>query len=146
MPSRDPSARIETILRSTPAVAYPDEPLRVIVHRMAETGLTHFPVVARGQVRRLLGMISLEDLLKARALNLDAERRRERVMTLRLGFPFALGRPFGRKPRVETPPERETYSVRPSHASPSGTGNPAAKGTGLRLAPIATTTPPFCVT
>ena len=24
-------------------------------------------------------------------------------MTLRLGFPFALGRPFGRKPPVETP-------------------------------------------
>ena len=29
-------------------VAYPDEPLRVIVHRMAETGLTRFPVVDRG--------------------------------------------------------------------------------------------------
>ena len=106
--SRDPSARIETILRSTPAVAYPDEPLRVIVHRMAETGLTHFPVVARGQVRRLLGMISLEDLLKARALNLDAEQRRERVMTLRLGFPVALGRPFGRRRRVETPPDSDS--------------------------------------
>ncbi|HEY7186896.1 MAG TPA: hypothetical protein VH436_10120 [Vicinamibacterales bacterium] len=34
----DPSARLETILRKTPTVAHPDEPLRVIVHRMAETG------------------------------------------------------------------------------------------------------------
>ena len=86
----DPSACLETILRKTPTVAHPDEPLRVIVHRMAETGLTHFPVVDRGS-RRLVGMISLEDLLKARALNLESERRRERVMQVRLAFPFALG-------------------------------------------------------
>jgi CBS domain-containing protein len=58
---------------------------------MAETGLTSFPVVERGGERRLVGMISLEDLLKARTLNLDAERRRERVMRVRLGVPFTLG-------------------------------------------------------
>jgi hypothetical protein len=32
-------------------------------------------------------MISLEDLLKARAMNLDAEHRRERVLQVRLAFP-----------------------------------------------------------
>jgi hypothetical protein len=32
-------------------------------------------------------MISLNDLLKARAQNLDAEQRRERVLPLRLIFP-----------------------------------------------------------
>ena len=32
-----------------PVVAYPDEPLRVVVYRMAETGLTRFPVVERGR-------------------------------------------------------------------------------------------------
>ncbi len=85
-------ARLDSVLRRTPTVAYPDEPLRVVVHRMAETGLTHFPVVERGAGRRLVGMISLEDALKARAMNLDAERRRERVMRVRLGFPFGLGR------------------------------------------------------
>jgi hypothetical protein len=35
-------------------------------------------------------MIALDDLLKARVLNLEAERRRERV--LRVRFPFASGR------------------------------------------------------
>jgi hypothetical protein len=40
--AHDPAARLETILRTTPTVAHPDEPLRVVVHRMAETGLTHF--------------------------------------------------------------------------------------------------------
>jgi hypothetical protein len=68
-----------------------DEPLRIIAHWMAETELTHSPIVERGPHRRLLGMISLEDLLKARALNLEAERRRERVMQVRVAFPFAFG-------------------------------------------------------
>jgi CBS domain-containing protein len=72
-------------------VAYPDEPLRVVVHRMAETGLTCFPVVER-ETRALVGMVSLEHLLKARAKNLDAEHRRERVREVRVLFPFGLGR------------------------------------------------------
>jgi H+/Cl- antiporter ClcA len=88
----DPTATLDAILRTTPTVAYPDEPLRVVVHRMADTGLTHFPVVEPGPARHLVGMISLEDLLKARALNLESERRRERVMTLRVAFPFSIAR------------------------------------------------------
>ena len=55
---------------------------------MAETGLTRFPVVDREQ--RLLGMITLSDLLEARARTLDAERRRERVLVPRLWTPWAL--------------------------------------------------------
>lgn len=84
-----PDATLRSILRATPAVAHPDEPLRSVVHRMAETSLTHFPVVERDD-RRFVGMISLEDLLKARALSLEAEQRRERVMRPRLRF-FTLG-------------------------------------------------------
>lgn len=71
----DKTATLATILRPTPTVAHPDEPLRIVVHRMADTGLTHFPVVERGPERRLTGMISLEDLLKARTHHLESERR-----------------------------------------------------------------------
>ena len=74
-------------IRRDPKVAYPDEPLRVVVYRMAETGLTRFPVVERDGSHKLVGMVSLDDLLKARAHTLDAERRRERVLPLRLMFP-----------------------------------------------------------
>ncbi|MEP6916422.1 MAG: CBS domain-containing protein [Acidobacteriota bacterium] len=88
----DPSAHLDSIVHRNPAVAYSDDPLRLVVHRMAETGLTRFPVVERGEDRRLVGMISLDDWLKARALNLDAERRRERVMRVQIAFPFGLGR------------------------------------------------------
>jgi CBS domain-containing protein len=80
-------ATVQDITWKTPVVAYPDEPLRAIVYRMAETGLTRFPVVERGPERRLVGMVSLADLLKGRRQALDAEQRRERVLSLRLAFP-----------------------------------------------------------
>ncbi len=80
---------LSDLVRRDPKVAHPDEPLRVVVYRMAETGLTRFPVVERGS-HKLLGMISLDDLLKGRTQTLDAERVRERVLPLRLY-------PFGRK-------------------------------------------------
>jgi H+/Cl- antiporter ClcA len=68
-----------------PIVTYPDEPLRVVVFRMAETGITRMPVV-EPDTGRLVGMVSLDDLLKARARNLTEERHRERVLELR--FPI----------------------------------------------------------
>jgi CBS domain-containing protein len=83
----DAAAPLAAILNTEPIVAYPDESLRMIVYRMAETGLTRFPVVDRAH-RRLIGMIALTDLLKARALNLDAEQRRERVLGAHIQLPF----------------------------------------------------------
>ncbi len=70
-----------------PVVAYPDEPLRAVVYRMAESGFTRFPVVEREDPQKLLGIVSLGDLLIARARNLEEERRRERVLRLRLLVP-----------------------------------------------------------
>jgi CIC family chloride channel protein len=78
-----PGARLADFLKE-PVVAGPDEPLRVVVSRMAETGLTRLPVVdGEG---KLVGMISLHDLLLARVRNLNEERHRERVLRLRLPF------------------------------------------------------------
>jgi chloride channel protein, CIC family len=82
---------LASILKTAPTVAYPDESLRMIVFRMAETGLTRFPVVSRDRAR-LVGIIALSDLLKARALNLEAERRRERVLGAHVALPFAVRR------------------------------------------------------
>jgi CIC family chloride channel protein len=62
--------------------SYPDEPLRVAVYRMAENGVTRMPVVER-DTRRLLGLVSLEDLLKARSRHLEEERRREQIIRWR---------------------------------------------------------------
>jgi len=67
-------------------VAYADEPLRLVVYRMAEKGVTRMPVVEREDTRTLAGMVSLHDLLRARRRALEDERHRERV--LRIHFPF----------------------------------------------------------
>jgi len=81
-------SRLADVVNSNPQVALADEPLRLTVFRMAETGFTRFPVVEKDGSGRLVGMVSLDDLLKARAQMLDAERRRERVLPLRLKFPL----------------------------------------------------------
>jgi H+/Cl- antiporter ClcA/CBS domain-containing protein len=82
----EPHAANESLrdLAKNPVVAYPDEPLRVVVYRMAETGLTRFPVVERGADGKLAGVIGLQDLLSARTRNLAEERDRERVLRLRV--------------------------------------------------------------
>jgi CBS domain-containing protein len=77
--------------RRDPVVAYPDEPLRVVVHRMSDTGLTRFPVVNNGQERKLTGMVSISDLLRARTRSLEDERHRERV--LRIHLPLSVRKP-----------------------------------------------------
>jgi chloride channel protein, CIC family len=71
---------LSEVARVPKAEIYPDEPLRAAVYQMAEQGVTRMPVVERG-TRRWLGMISLEDLLKARTRHLEEERRRERVLS-----------------------------------------------------------------
>jgi CBS domain-containing protein len=74
------------LMREPVAVAYADEPLRVIVFRMAEQGVTRVPVLARGGEGKLLGMLSLDDLMRARTRVLTEERDRERVIRIKLPF------------------------------------------------------------
>jgi CBS domain-containing protein len=76
---------IDDLVRSSAVEAYPDEPLRIVVYRMAEHACTRVPVVDR-DTREFLGLVSLNDLLKARAWHLEEERRREQPLKLRL-FP-----------------------------------------------------------
>jgi len=78
-------------LRRDPIVCYPDEPLRLVVYRMAESGRTRLPVVSDADSRKLVGIVALEDLLKARVRDFHEERQRERV--LRVHLPFREPRP-----------------------------------------------------
>jgi len=108
------SISLAEVVHPDPVVAYSDEPLRALAQRMAQTGLTRFPVIERRQERRksprpivgagghgkLVGVIGLADLLKGRSLNLEAERHRERVLPLRIFFPlqFSGSRPSNTDP------------------------------------------------
>ena len=78
-------ARLEQVAK-LPVVAHPDESLRAVVYRMAGSGITRFLVTDRTKRNKLLGLVSLEDLLRARIRNLDEERTRERVLKIRVPF------------------------------------------------------------
>ena len=77
---------LRDLAQTNPVVAYAGEPLRAVVYRMTESGVTRMPVLLNENDRKLVGMVSLQDLLRARTRNLEEERRRERV--LRIHFPF----------------------------------------------------------
>ena len=70
-----------------PVTAFADEPLRVVVYRMAQTGRAELPVVDREDKRKLLGTIALSDMLKARMRHLEEEQRREQVLPLKMIVP-----------------------------------------------------------
>jgi CBS domain-containing protein len=78
--------RLGEVVRPDAVEAYPDESLRVVVYRMAEKGLTRMPVLERG-TQKFLGLVALDDLLKARGRNLEEERTRERTLKLRFLSP-----------------------------------------------------------
>lgn len=73
------------VMHPDPVTARPDEPLRSVVYRMATTGLTRLPVVTPEFPRRVVGVVRLTDLLKARAQHLEEEQRHEGAVPL----PFA---------------------------------------------------------
>jgi chloride channel protein, CIC family len=78
------NCQLTDMVTKTPVVAHPDEPLRLVVNRMAATGLTVFPVVKPDGLQELVGLIALPDLLKAREISVAEEHHRERVLRLRV--------------------------------------------------------------
>jgi H+/Cl- antiporter ClcA len=91
----DADARLRSAIEPRPVLAYEDEPLRVVVYRMADRGITRLPVVKR-DTGAFMGMIALADLLTARARVLEAEERRERVLLRSIRLPATLERLMGR--------------------------------------------------
>ena len=81
-----------TAMAERPIVAHPDEPLREVAYRMAESGRTRLPVVDRADPTRLVGMVSLRLLLQARLRHLEEETRRERVFSAGVVIPRLLRR------------------------------------------------------
>jgi CBS-domain-containing membrane protein len=78
------NATIGSFARRAPAIAFANEPLRLVVSRMAEMQFTRMPVTDPDDGDKLVGMVSLEDLLSGRTRAVTEERTRERVLRLRL--------------------------------------------------------------
>lgn len=96
---------LREIMVKEPTTAYADEPLRVVVYRMVETGFRRIPVID-SEEGRLLGMVSLDDLLSARSRSLEEERARER--TLRLRMPIRRRKPAPAKSQIVAIQQEET--------------------------------------
>jgi len=104
---------LSDLVNTHPVVAYPDEPLRAVVYRMAQTGYTRLPVVERENPKKLVGIISLAAVLQARARSLEEERKRERV--LRMRFLFPTNRPVVKTRKVG----KEVSDIEPTPREPS---------------------------
>ena len=78
--------QLRELVRRETVEVFPDEPLRSVVYRMAEKQVTRVPVVEQ-DARKFLGLVALDDLLKARTRHLEEEKRRERVLDLRFFLP-----------------------------------------------------------
>ena len=97
--SDEPSvACVDQLLVREPVVAYPDETLRAVSYRMASSSVTRILVIERG-TRRVVGLVSLSQLLQARLRDLREARETEQVLRFRLVMPT---RRIGRRGRVRT--------------------------------------------
>jgi CIC family chloride channel protein len=110
------------IMHADALVTYPDEILRGAADRMAEHWVGALPVVTRDG-KRLLGVLTEFDLLKARQRQMEEERHRERVLRLR--------RVDAPAPQ-ETTPDRGTNTPSPdaTAAAAAGSAEPAAPADG----------------
>jgi H+/Cl- antiporter ClcA/CBS domain-containing protein len=75
-----------------PVVVHPDDTMRQAAYVMAERSFTRLPVVDRDDPGKLMGMVSLDQLLKGRLRDLREAREHERVLSLRALIPSGTGR------------------------------------------------------
>ena len=73
---------VATLVGRAPVVAFPDETCREAAERMARCGVGRLPVVSREDPRRVEGILTRSDLLKARLHALGLEHERDRALRL----------------------------------------------------------------
>jgi CIC family chloride channel protein len=91
--------------RLDPVTASPFSTLRSCAVTMAESKLTSFPVVSADG--RLVGIVTIEDLLKGRSEQAHRESDRERVLRLRWPFSSRAGAAVEALAGVELPPDED---------------------------------------
>ncbi|MDE2289330.1 MAG: chloride channel protein [Burkholderiales bacterium] len=87
-----PETLIDSVMVQAPMVCYPDMTLREAAYLYAEKHVTRVPVVTRENPRKVIGMLTLVDLLEARLRDLQEERLQERVLSVRRIFRLSGGR------------------------------------------------------
>ena len=88
---------VDHLLVRDPVCAHPDETLRAVAYRMASTAVTRIPVL-EPETGRVVGLVSLAQLLQGRLRDLREARETEQVLRFRLVIPTRRG---SRRGRVE---------------------------------------------
>ncbi len=79
----DPDSLVAEMTCRGPLTVHPQDTLRQVAQRFAESTLGCAPVVEPNEPDRLLGLIATENLLHARLLDVREEHRRERILRVR---------------------------------------------------------------
>jgi H+/Cl- antiporter ClcA len=99
---RKAAGPLSALASESPTIAYDDEPLGIVLNRMANTGETRLPVLARESPGRLAGMLTLAHTLKAKRRHLEDETRRERARAVDLLVPAVFRRNKRRAAAAQT--------------------------------------------
>jgi CBS domain-containing protein len=83
----DGSTPMSAIMREPVAVTHGDQTLRYVAALMSEAEVNRLPVVDRDDTEKVIGMVSLTQLLAARLRDQVEARERERVLRIRLVRP-----------------------------------------------------------
>src|SRR5579885_1407830 len=86
-----PDVSIDEMMVRTPTVCHPDMTLREVSYLLAENRVSCVPVVDRSAREKIVGILTLEDLLQGRLHDLQEERVRERVLHVRRIFRLPRG-------------------------------------------------------
>ena len=79
-----PAGTVGGMMITAPVVCHADDTLRQVAARMADGGVSRMPVVERADRGRVVGMVTLVDLLQGRLRDLVEERVAERTLRWRV--------------------------------------------------------------
>ena len=75
-----PNMKLDDVMIREMTVGYPDMTLRELANLMVESEIANLPIVARDDTRKVLSVMTIEHVLQARLLDLNEERKTERVL------------------------------------------------------------------
>ncbi len=79
-----PEVPLRTILKRPPAIVYEDNSVREAADHMVSEEVGRLPVVTREAPKKVVGWLTRSDMLSAHKRRLDAERRAEQAIEVRL--------------------------------------------------------------
>ncbi|MDN5875038.1 MAG: CBS domain-containing protein, partial [Sinobacteraceae bacterium] len=81
-PEQDKTKTVLDVSKVDPIVGYEDMTLREIAYQLADHNISRLPVIERDEPHRVIGLISVMNVLKGRFIDLHEERDTERVLRL----------------------------------------------------------------